>query len=562
MGLFSTPQTQSVDPVELARQQVRAREQENLIGRASLNPAQTIGLLYGQAGRSLGRAIEKLSGYEDPLITQARKLQQTNKNTERAEEEAFKIAEKNQIPFGTSRFFDLVGESYTNYNLPLQGLLSYRLQNADSIQKADQRAQAAQLQTNDTATRQHLANETRNIPRYTGLKTNDDELDYFNEEIHKNEYLLKIISLAATNPKAPLTADYRNKLNDTINTLKTSIADLKSKRVKRQTQVKTKSQEHEGFDNVFNTLPRPEALEGVTEKQKNIYTTAYKIFDKNPTTKTMEKVFEVYQNILKEEPKTQFEKQLARIVSLRQKERQGTLKAEEKDELEILLKKATSGTQTINVYAEGTGTEATDKKDVRQLTQGQRSNKDLVNGVQSLLAKIQANPRSVGFLGFLGRKIGGAVSSVNLPQLSNAISKGITGVGTADLKDVETRSQLLIATLTPITTGDVSGRYTDREQQIARKVLAALEVGQGKEEVLAALRVIREVTLNDIFRNEVDLNVEQKNRLFKTNPDPQIQRDLDNELIGRLIEDYGMSENEAGNYYRQFTRLRTQYVTQ
>ena len=80
MGLFSTPQTQSVDPVELARQQVRAREQENLIGRASLNPTQTIGLLYGQAGRSLGRAIEKLSGYEDPLITQARKLQQTNKN--------------------------------------------------------------------------------------------------------------------------------------------------------------------------------------------------------------------------------------------------------------------------------------------------------------------------------------------------------------------------------------------------------------------------------------------------------------------------------------------------
>ena len=43
MGLFSTPQTQSVDPVELARQQVRVREQENLIGRASLNPTQTIG---------------------------------------------------------------------------------------------------------------------------------------------------------------------------------------------------------------------------------------------------------------------------------------------------------------------------------------------------------------------------------------------------------------------------------------------------------------------------------------------------------------------------------------
>ena len=559
MGLFSTPQTQSVDPVELARQQVRAREQENLIGRASLNPAQTIGLLYGQAGRSLGRAIEKLSGYEDPLITQARKLQQTNKNTERAEEEAFKIAEKNKIPFGTSRFFDLVGESLTNYNLPLQGLLSYRLQNADSIQKADQRAQAAQLQTNDTATRQHLATETKNIPRYTGLSTNDDELDYYNEEIHKNEYILKIISLAATNPKAPLGADYSNTLNDTINTLKTSIADLKNKRVKRQTQVKTKSQEHEGFDNVFNTLPRPEALEGVTEKQKNIYTTAYKIFDKNPTTKTMEKVFEVYQNILKEEPKTQFDKILARILELRKKQ---TLTETEETELKILESKATSGTQTINVYAEGTGTEATDKKDVRQLTQGQRSNKDLVNGVQSLLAKIQANPRTVGFLGFLGRKVAGAASSVNLPQLSDAISKGITGVGTADLKDVATRSQLLIATLTPITTGDVSGRYTDREQQIAKQVLSALEVGQGKEEVLSALRVIREVTLNDIFRNEVDLNVEQKNRLFKTSPNPQIQRDLDNELIGRLIEDYGMSENEAGNYYRQFKRLRTQYVTQ
>tara|TARA_R100000808_G_scaffold782_5_gene3844 strand:- start:4270 stop:5949 length:1680 start_codon:yes stop_codon:yes gene_type:complete len=559
MGLFSTPQAQSVDPVELARQQVRAREQQDLIARASLTPGQTIGLLYGQAGQSLGRIAERLAGYEDPLITQARKLQQKNKNTEKAEEEAFKFADKEGVPFGTSRFFDIVGRSYKKYNLPLQGLLSYRLQNADSIQQADQKARDVELQTNDTGTRQHLAAAMKNIPSFTGLITNDSEIDFYNQQIHDNEYKIKVINLAMTHPEYPLSTSFREKLENRVSALKTSTADLKNKLAKRQTKVNTENQAYEGFTDAFNRLPMPGRLQNVTEDERKMYEAVYNNFASVRTQANMDKVTSVLEKILKEEPKTQFDRNLARILELRSKE---TLTESEKTELEILEKTATSGNQTINVYAEGTGTEATDRKDVRQLTQSQRSNKDLVNGVQSLLAKIQANPRTVGFLGFLGRKVAGAASSVNLPQLSDLISKGITGVGTADLKDVATRSQLLIATLTPITTGDVSGRYTDREQQIAKEVLSALEVGQGKEEVLAALRVIREVTLNDIFRNEVDLNVEQKNRLFKTNPDPKIQRDLDNELIGRLIEDYGMSENEAGNYYRQFKRLRIQYFTQ
>ena len=559
MGLFSTPQTQSVDPVELARQQVRAREQENLIGRASLNPTQTIGLLYGQAGRSLGRAIEKLSGYEDPLITQARKLQQTNKNTERAEEEAFKIAEKNKIPFGTSRFFDLVGESYVNYNLPLQGLLSYRLQNADSIQKADQRAQTAQLQTNDTATRQHLANETRNIPRYTGLSTNDDELDYYNEEIHKNEYLLKIISLAATNPKAPLGADYSNTLNDTINALRTSIADLKNKRVKRQTQVKTKSQEYEGLTDAFLNLTTPERLQNVTDDEKKIYKAAYDNFNAVRTQKNMDKVLSVIEKIRKEEKIPEWKQKIDRLVELSKIGQRN-----EAQEIEYkALTKSLSGS-TINVYTKDPTT-ATGKTDIRGQKNILRTSRTLLLDSTKLLGKVAANPRAVGVFGFASGKLAGVASAFNAPGFADKIAELGTGLDAEGLKNIATAFRFITASVIPIATGEASGRVTESEQRIAKRIVGAEDIFQGADQVNATLKQLRILGLNNIFRAERDLKAKNDAALFKLseNKDPdkrqEEQNKFDEDLIIQLQKEYGMTEEEAYEYYVQFIRLRNLY---
>mgnify|MGYP003146181938 FL=1 len=139
MGLFSTPQTQSVDPVELARQQVRAREQENLIGRASLNPTQTIGLLYGQAGRSLGRAIEKLSGYEDPLITRAKKQKQMDSMLTARDKFLITESTRLNIPIGGTEFYNLARKISPQFNLPGTDVTKHQLLNADAVTKVDEK---------------------------------------------------------------------------------------------------------------------------------------------------------------------------------------------------------------------------------------------------------------------------------------------------------------------------------------------------------------------------------------------------------------------------------------
>lgn len=159
MGLFSTPQTQSVDPVELARQQVRAREQENLIGRASLNPTQTIGLLYGQAGRSLGRAIEKLSGYEDPLITQAKKQKQMDSMFTARDKFLITEATRLGIPIGGSEFYNLARRISPQFNLPGTDVTKHQLLNADAVTKVD---------TNDTNRR--TKNQYRGLQKFIATK--------------------------------------------------------------------------------------------------------------------------------------------------------------------------------------------------------------------------------------------------------------------------------------------------------------------------------------------------------------------------------------------------------
>lgn len=559
MGLFSTPQAQSVDPVELARQQVRARQQENLIGRASLTPGQTIGLLYGQAGQSLGRIAEKLTGYEDPLITQARNLQQTNKKTEKAEEEAFKFAEKNRIPFGTSRFFDVVGKVYTNYNLPLQGLLSYRLQNAAAIREADQSALNSELDMHDTATRQHLATAAGNIPRYTGLETNDDELDYYNEEIHKKEYMLKTISFAATNPRTPLGADYSNKLSDDINTLKTSIADLKNKRVKRQTQVKTESQAYGGFTDAFLNLTPPERLQNVTEDEKKMYKAAYNNFNAVRTQKNMDKVLSVIEKIRKEEKIPEWRQKVIRLVEL---SKIGQRNETEEIEYNALTKSLSGNTININVKDP---TAATGKTDIRNQKDILRTSRALLLDSTKLLAKVAANPRAVGVFGAASGQLAVVASAFNAPGFADKIAKFGTGLDAEGLKNIATAFRFITASVIPISTGEASGRVTESEQRIAKRIVGAEDIFQGADQVNATLKQLRILGLNNIFRAERDLNAKNDAALFKLseNKDPgkrqEEQNKFDESLIIQLQKEYGMTEEEAYDYYVQFIRLRNLY---
>lgn len=67
-GMFATR-----DYMAEAQELMRQRDQKRLLQRANLTPQQQIGMLYGQAGQQLGNVIRQLSGYEDPIITAAKK---------------------------------------------------------------------------------------------------------------------------------------------------------------------------------------------------------------------------------------------------------------------------------------------------------------------------------------------------------------------------------------------------------------------------------------------------------------------------------------------------------
>ena len=67
-GMFA-----SRDYMAEAQELMRKRDQQRLLQRATLTPEQQIGMLYGQAGQQLGNVIRQLSGYEDPIITAAKK---------------------------------------------------------------------------------------------------------------------------------------------------------------------------------------------------------------------------------------------------------------------------------------------------------------------------------------------------------------------------------------------------------------------------------------------------------------------------------------------------------
>ena len=67
-GMFA-----SRDYMAEAQELMRQRDQQRLLQRATLTPQQQIGMLYGQAGQQLGNVIRQLSGYEDPIITAAKK---------------------------------------------------------------------------------------------------------------------------------------------------------------------------------------------------------------------------------------------------------------------------------------------------------------------------------------------------------------------------------------------------------------------------------------------------------------------------------------------------------
>jgi len=67
-GMFATR-----DYIAEAQELMRQRDQQRLLQRATLTPQQQIGMLYGQAGQQLGNVIRQLSGYEDPIITAAKK---------------------------------------------------------------------------------------------------------------------------------------------------------------------------------------------------------------------------------------------------------------------------------------------------------------------------------------------------------------------------------------------------------------------------------------------------------------------------------------------------------
>ena len=86
----------------------------------------------------------------------------------------------------------------------------------------------------------------------------------------------------------------------------------------------------------------------------------------------------------------------------------------------------------------------------------------------------QTGAAATGFLGTAGQTAGGIVGQFN-ETLGDLISEGLTGVSAAEISSIKRRTAALVAQSITEITGDDSGRFTDREQQLTRQALSVNE---------------------------------------------------------------------------------------
>jgi hypothetical protein len=151
----------------------------------------------------------------------------------------------------------------------------------------------------------------------------------------------------------------------------------------------------------------------------------------------------------------------------------------------------------LSVQASSAGDLALDPKEKRELRTEIRNSEANLEEISAALDALAATPNATGVRGVLIENLGGFVGQ--LPLLGPEIAKSW---GTAEVQGVRTQLQSIIGRFVGTITGDESGRYSDKDMQMAAAAAPAMLPRASYEQVEKALKTLYDIESRSLARNK------------------------------------------------------------
>jgi hypothetical protein len=151
----------------------------------------------------------------------------------------------------------------------------------------------------------------------------------------------------------------------------------------------------------------------------------------------------------------------------------------------------------LSVQASSAGDLALDPKEKRELRTEIRNSEANLEEISAALDALAATPNATGVRGVLIENLGGFVGQ--LPLLGPEIAKSWE---TAEVQGVRTQLQSIIGRFVGTITGDESGRYSDKDMQMAAAAAPAMLPRASYEQVEKALKTLYDIESRSLARNK------------------------------------------------------------
>lgn len=131
------------------------------------------------------------------------------------------------------------------------------------------------------------------------------------------------------------------------------------------------------------------------------------------------------------------------------------------------------------------------------------------------------------------------------------------GADTEQIRALMTRTRAAAASIIPVITGDESGRYTDREQALARELADSMDTMQSRSGVMEAMSILTALRIADVNRNSINSRGRPTYELVS--PEGQMNNEAINEL-GSSLSDAGFTDAQVERMLREtMSMLQGQY---
>lgn len=144
------------------------------------------------------------------------------------------------------------------------------------------------------------------------------------------------------------------------------------------------------------------------------------------------------------------------------------------------------------------------KKAVSDLSEAAFDYGHNISSMASLLGRLNKSPGALGVRGALGEKIGGYAGQIS-KGFGDQVTEGITGAKVKDVTQARIDAQSIVAQQISAITGDTSGRFTTKEQAIARQITRLMEVDASPEQINASLEQLMTIQVMSQERDSLKL---------------------------------------------------------